>query len=137
MRTIQNIYEPYNFTNNPCHIIGIPVDQAGHVKIENKLPDFIKHLTGIFASVNCVTSRNKIVGFLTLNFNQQLTKCLQVPVLRTNLHPKGDHSKPIVFDETILPNSYMQGFFYDSVDLPGSYPYILKIYLHYKIAREK
>jgi hypothetical protein len=136
MKTIQNIYEPYDFTKNPCYIIGVAVNQPGYVKIEYKIPDFLKNLTGVFASVTCRNSSLKLAGFLILNFNQQLTKCFQLPIFRTNLYPKKDHSKPVELNEEIVPNSYVQGFFYDYVGLGGEYPYTLKIYLHYKVHRE-
>ena len=135
MTTIQNIYEPYNFAANPCYIIGVPVEQAGYLKIEHKLPDFVKNLSGIFVSVTCRNSASKVAGILMLNFNEQLTKCFQRAIIRTNFHPNMDHSKPFEFDETILPNSYMQGFFFDQVNLPFEYPYTLTIYLHYKLQR--
>jgi hypothetical protein len=132
MDLIQSIYEPYNFSANPCYIIGIEIAQAGYNKIEQKVPDYLKHLTGIFATVTCRTSANIVAGVLMLNFNQQLNKCFQQPIIRTNSNLNAEHSTPFLYDEEIIPNMYMQGFFYDQTNTPGIYPYTLAIYLHYQ-----
>lgn len=137
MTSIHNIYEPYNFTENPCYIITIPITTVGYVKIEHKLPEYIKTLKGVFVSVDCKRSLNPLAGMLIMNFNDQLFKNFQLPIIRTNLYLDSDHSKPIPFNEAILPNSFLQGFYYDSVNMLSEYPYNLKIYLHHQTNETK
>ncbi len=129
MKTIQDIYAPYNFSATRCYVIAIPVNINGYLKIDEKLPGFIKNIKGIFVSVSCPLSQTKFAGFLTLNFNGQALKSFQSAIIRTALLK--DCSHPTRFDETIIPNSRMQGYYYDTINTVFGYPYTLSIYLHY------
>jgi hypothetical protein len=137
MKTIQNIYEPYNFSKFPCYIIEVPIIVSGYKKLEYKIPEYLQKLKGVFVSVDCKNSVSKVVGFLIMNFNDQALKNFQLPITRTNFYSMADFSHPIYFNETIQPNSFLQGFYYDNVGIPLEYPYSLKIYLHYEPLEEK
>ena len=130
MEDIKNSYSSYNFSATKCYVIANPVNINGYLKIDEKLPGFIKNIKGIFISVSCPTSATKVVGFITLNFNGQALKIFQTGVIRTNLLK--DCSHPTTFNETIIPNSMMQGFYYDVINTPMAYPYTLSIYIHYE-----
>lgn len=132
MTSIHNIYEPYNFSKFPCHIINIPISVTGYNKLEIKIPEYLQKLKGVFVSVDCKNGVSKLAGFLVMNFNDQALKNFQLPITRTNFYALADFSHPIEFNEVILPNSYIQGFYYDNVNIPSEYPYNLKIYLHYE-----
>jgi hypothetical protein len=132
MTSIHNIYEPYNFSKFPCHILSMPISVQGYNKLEFKLPEYLQKLKGVFASVDCKSSAGKLAGFLVMNFNDQALKNFQLPITRTNFYGMADLSHPIDFNEIILPNSYLQGFYYDNVGIIPEYPYTLKIYLHYE-----
>lgn len=127
--SIENIFIPYNFSATRCYVISQPVNINGYLKLEHKMPGFIKNINGIFISISCPTSQTKIAGFITLNFNGQALKSFQSSVIRTGLLK--DCSHPTRFDETLIPNSLMQGFYYDVTNSIMIFPYELSIYIHY------
>lgn len=130
MTSIHNIYEPYDFSANPCYVIEYQIVTSGYQKIEHKLPGYIQKLKGVFVSVDCRMSAGKQIGIIILNFNGQGLKNIQLPIIRSNI--ARDHSRPVPLDEEIQPNSFLQGFYYDMMNIPMNYPYTLKIYLHYQ-----
>lgn len=136
MNTIDKIYRPYEFSANPCYAILLSVTSSGYMKIEKKLPNYIKKITGVYISVGCwdfsevKRKPSKLAGNISLNFNGQAFKTLFIPVQRTkNLT---DCSWPIPLKEDITPNSFMQGYYYDLTNVIQGFPYSLTIYLHYE-----
>lgn len=130
MKAHEKIFEAYNFSENPCHIITLNVTGLGFIKIEKKLPNEVQQLTGIFASVNYPATQPKIVGYVTLNFNGNSLQPFQMPIVKTRFLK--DTSKPYELNEKIKPNSFMQGYYFDATGSPGNYPYTVTLYLHYK-----
>jgi hypothetical protein len=133
MKTINEIYEPFNFSATSCYVIVYEIGMEEIIKIENKLPNFIKQLKGIFVSVSIDNSIgkafNKTAGFISLNFNGQSLKCFHSPVHRRFGLKECPHPFPL--DEQIHPNSFMQGYFLPPISGANTSPYTVSIYLHY------
>lgn len=129
MKTIDDIYTPYDFTKNRCYVFVLTIEKKGFLKIEHKLPSFIQQLKGIFVSSNCVTGIGQIAGLISMNFNGQAFKSFQFPVYKTN-HLE-DCSHPNEFNDTLLPNSFIQGFYYDLTETKV-FPYEVHVYVHYE-----
>ena len=134
MNAIDKIYAGYNFSATRCYVIPLSVNINGYMKIEHKLPAYVQNLKGIFVSVSCKTSAGRNAGFLFLSFNGNTLKNIQLPIIRTNLLL--DCSHPLPLDEIIQPNSFVQGFYYDTTNGASGYPYTLSIYLHYEPTAE-
>lgn len=129
MKTIEDIYKPYNFSETRCYVIVLKVTKDGFLKIEHKLPSYIKELKGIFVSTDCISNATHLDGLISLNFNGQSFKSFQSFVYKVVQFR--DCSHPKTFDEIILPNSFLQGFYYDLTNTKD-FPYTLSIYIHYK-----
>ena len=130
MNTIDETYKPFDFTKNKTYVIQYAIQNAGYMRIEHKLPSFIQHITGVLFTVSEVNSKHEYVGIISLNFNGQSSKSLQLPVPKTDL--LSDSSQAIPFEEEIKPNSFLQGYFFDN-SKSKKFPYTLSIYIHYKI----
>lgn len=129
MKIIEEAYNPYNFSKTRCYVIVMDIDVDGYLKIEQKLPNYIKTIKGIFVSTTYRSGTLYHIGIISLNFNGQAMKSFQLPV------PETDHqlltSHPLDLNETILPNSYLQGYFYGFAS-PFKQQYRISIYLHYE-----
>ncbi|HWY11794.1 MAG TPA: hypothetical protein VN026_10740 [Bacteroidia bacterium] len=124
---IKEKYKPYNFSATKCFVIELGVIANGTYKIEKKLPVEIKTLKGIYVTCSAVTTQ-KIVGIVNLFFNEGSLKNFGMGVMNSKLI--NDHSNPIPINEEIKPNSTMQGVYYHR-PIVDSYPFTIKIYLHY------
>lgn len=129
MNPIDDIYKPYNFSSTRCYVFELLVEKQGFLKIEHNLPTYIKQMKGVFVSTNCIDSINHLSGIISMNFNGQAFKSFQSVVYKNN--HLDDCSHPNTFDETILPNSFIQGFYYDLTST-NNYPYSVKVYIHYE-----
>lgn len=145
METIEQLYEAYNFSATRCYVVVLDIPAKGYLRIEHKLPAYIKQLKGIYVTISgfsqnagsATNPNNKstalpiVAGFITLNFNGQSLKCFQYNVPLT-MHLT-DCSKAIPFNEEINKNSFMQGYYFDNMlyTTPKP-PYRVSIYLHYK-----
>lgn len=125
-------YNPYDFSKTRCYIIVLDLDGDNYIKIEHKLPNYIKKLRGVFISTTFRSSQIKHIGIISLNFNGQALKSFQLPVPETAHQPFTSH--PLELNETILPNSFLQGYFYGFHSIAGQ-PYRVSIYLHYDYER--
>ena len=136
MNDFEKKYQPFNFSENRTHIITLSVPTPtnpyipGFVKIEKKLPSYIRHLTGIFISSSRPALSHKLAGYATLNFNGLSLPCVQIPVMKTRFLSYSPNPYP--FDEKIIPNSFLQGYYVDVLGPNSDYPYNVNIYLHYK-----
>lgn len=134
MKTIEDIYEPYNFSATRCYIFVIEVKKDGFIKIEHKLPSYVKELKGIFVSTTNATIQGNVTGLISMNFNGQAFKSYQAVVYKTA--ELGDCSHPETFNDTLLPNSFIQGYYYGlapTVSTKASPKgYTLTIYIHYE-----
>lgn len=128
MKTFEQIYEPYNFSATRCHVFTFNIEKKGFKKIEYNLPIHVKDMKGVFVSTDCTIGVTPLVGLISLNFNGQAFKSFQAFVYENN--SLTDNSHPFEFNETILPNSFIQGFFYD-LSKSKFYPYKVTVYLHY------
>jgi hypothetical protein len=125
-------YNPYNFSTTRCYVIVFDLDGDDYIKIEHKLPNYIKKLRGVFISTTYRSAQIKHVGIISLNFNGQAFKSFQLPVPET-AHQYAT-AQPLELNETILPNSFLQGYFYGIASAAGR-PYRISIYLHYDYER--
>lgn len=144
MKTIEQIYKPYSFSDTRCYVFILDIGTKGYLKIEHKIPAYVRKLKGIFISVNGIIqptasgppsrsggTSSIVAGFITLNFNGQSLKCFQYSVPQT-LYLM-DCSHPIPFDEQLNPNSFLQGYYFDNLLYITPKPaYKLSIYLHYE-----
>ncbi len=146
METLEQLYEAYNFSATRCYVVGLDIPAKGYLRIEHKLPAYIKQLKGIYITIsgfsqnagsasgnnnNKTSTTNPIAGFITLNFNGQSLKCFQYNVPLTMYLT--DCSKAIPFNEEINKNSFMQGYYFDNMlYINPKLPYRVSIYLHYK-----
>lgn len=143
MKTIEQYYEPYNFSATRCYVFTLDIGVKGFLRIEHKLPAHVRNLKGIFISVSIKNKRvggeypkasipkmPTVAGFITLNFNGQSLKCFQCSVPQTLY--LNDCSKPLPFDELINRNSFIQGFFIQNTRfIESKFSYRISIYLHY------
>lgn len=129
METIEQKYEPYNFSKTSCYVFILTIDKGGYFKIEHKVPSYIRKLKGVFITTSGHVNTLTYSGIISLNFNGQATKCFQMAVSKTDTLE--DCSLPIPFDERINLNSFVQGYFY-AIPAENEFPYTLSIYLHYK-----
>lgn len=124
---IKDIYKPYNFSDSNCYVVTYNVTTEQVLKIEDKLPLQIENLTGVYITCNA-QSKEKVIGYITIMFNEGILKTVQLPILNSNIIKH--HSHPIPLNETIKSNSVMQGFLYFRIT--SRTPFTVKIYLHYK-----
>jgi hypothetical protein len=129
MKTIEQIYQPYNFSATQCYVIMLEISQGNYMKVEHKLPRHIRNLKGIYVSTSRTTITSEQVAFISLNFNGQSLKCFHSPLSRTI--DLDDCSSPFPMDEIIKENSFIQGF-YTALDFDvKESAYTVTIYLHY------
>ncbi len=128
METIEHLFEPYNFSATHCYVFNMRVTARGNLKIEHKLPEYIRQLKGIFVSINSHQELVKIAGIISLNFNGQTLKCYHNAVLVTNV--LNDCSHPYPLDEQLKQNSFLQGYYNATASLADA-GYLLTVYLHY------
>lgn len=124
---IKELYKPFNFSESNCYVICYNVNADQILKIEDKLPLQIKRLTGIYITCNART-REKVIGYITVMFNEGVLKTMQLPILNSNNIKH--HSHPIPLNECIKSNSIMHGYLYFRVRIKRSFT--VKIYLHYE-----
>lgn len=124
---IKDRYKPYNFSKSKCHVISFDVNSELVLKIEEKLPLQIEKLTGIYITCNAL-SRDNVIGYITITFNEGILKTVQLPILNSNNITH--HSHPIPLNETIKSNSMMQGYLYFRKQ--NKRRFTVKIYLHYE-----
>ncbi|OFY86581.1 MAG: hypothetical protein A3F72_08885 [Bacteroidetes bacterium RIFCSPLOWO2_12_FULL_35_15] len=143
MKTIEQYYEPYNFSATRCYVFTLDIGVKGFLRIEHKLPAYVRNLKEIFVSVSpknkrvgvdymkaSVPKTPIVAGFITLNFNGQSLKCFQCAVLQTLY--LNDCSNPLPFNELINRNSFIQGFFIQNTTfIESRFSYRISIYLHY------
>jgi hypothetical protein len=139
MKTVEQLYEPYDFSATRCYVFTLEVGTKGYLKIEHKIPAYVRHLKGIFITAYVTNGKGQtnsfkqiplVAGFITLNFNGQSLKCFQYGIPQTIYLV--DCSKPLPYEELINRNSFVQGYFINSTTfLPTKYAYKLSIYLHY------
>ncbi|MGZ3999403.1 MAG: hypothetical protein ACXVPQ_12175 [Bacteroidia bacterium] len=134
MAAIDDIYKPYDYSSLRFFVIALNVKGPGLTKIDEKIPGYVQKLKGVFVSVGCSTSAGKITGYVTMNFNGSAIKVLQLPITRTNLLK--DCSRSLPLNETIRPNSLLQGYYYDATNGSAGYPYSVSIYLDYEPIKE-
>lgn len=125
--SIDKIYKPFNFSELGVYVIKKEITHTGATKIEDTLPLHIRVLKGICFTSNPY-SKEKVSGFITLNFNEGILKNVQLPVMNSNVITH--HSHPIPINEQIKSNSIMQGYFFANNAI--KFPYTVSIYLHYK-----
>lgn len=77
------------------------------LKIEETLPSEIEKLTGIYITCNA-RSKEKVIGYITILFNEGVLKTVQLPILNSNQIKH--HSHPLPLNEIIKSNSIMQGY---------------------------
>ena len=134
MKTIKEIYEPYDFSKTRCYVFRLDIGTKDFIKIEHKIPSYVKSLTGIFVSISGLAINEgtpTVKGFISLNFNGQSLKCFQASVPQTYF--LNDCSRPIAFDETILENSFVQGYYMGyPLNFLVKVQHRVSIYLHYK-----
>lgn len=133
METIEELYEPYNFSATRCYVFTIDVRTKGFERIEHKIPEYVRNLKGIYVSVGGVIVNEgapKVAGFISLNFNGQSLKCFQMSVTQTFY--LNDCSKPALFEEKIEKNSFLQGYYFGyPLNFVLKPEYKISIYLHY------
>lgn len=131
METIEQKYEPFNFSTTRCYVFQLAAEASGFIKIEHKLPKYIRQLKGICVTVNIQdgTGEPLTAGFISLNFNGQSLKCFHSPVVVSDL--VNDCSLPYPLDEAIFSNSFVQGYF-KAFTGEDWFPYTITIYLHYQ-----
>lgn len=129
MSKLSEIYKPYNFSSTKCFIITLNIVTTGYYKIEQRLPEEMKTLKGVFVSPSGST-RFKQLGFVTFGINEGRIKCFQQAVI--DITKISDCSVPFPLNEPVKNNSLMQGYYYDN-GRSNIYPYSLKIYLHYTL----
>jgi len=132
---IKEKYRPYNFSSTKCYIITLKfkvpgLGLPGIFGIEEKLPLDIGILKGVYITVNS-NSLFKIVGGVSLNFNESELKSWAIPLYNTKLLKETSH--PVPLNEEIKSNSIMQGFYVirnsgGDAGIKGN----IKIYLHYE-----
>lgn len=132
METIEQAYDPYDFSSTRCYVIVFNPFESGLFKIEHKLPSYIKTLRGIFVSNTFPANNKKHIGILSLNFNGHAFKSFQLPV--PNISQQPEVSAPLELHEAIQPNSFLQGYFYGLRNRQGNF-YKVSIYLHYDYER--
>lgn len=125
---IKEAYKPYNFSKSKVHVVKFDVRNEPILKIEEKLPLHVQQLTGIYITCNATETKEKVIGYITVMFNEGILKTVQLPIL--NSSQIKHHSHPISLNETIKSNSIMQGYLY--FRLRTKMPFIVKIYLHYE-----
>jgi hypothetical protein len=123
---IKDLYKPYNFSKSNCYVISYDVNGEPILKIEEKLPLQIEKLTGIYITCNSL-SRENVIGYITVMFNEGILKTVQLPILNSNNITH--HSHPIPLNETIKSNSIMQGYLFFRKKTKRQFT--VKIYLHY------
>ena len=130
METIEQTYQSYDYSATRCYVFQVNIPAAGFIKIEHKLPKYIKRLKGIFVTLDIQDGEqeNAVAGFISLNFNGQSLKAYHNPVLVSDL--LADVSIPYPLDEPILPNSLVQGY-YNAFAVEDWFSHNLTIYLHY------
>jgi hypothetical protein len=125
---IADKYKPYNYSENKSFIITLTVAADGIYKIESKLPRESVTLTGIYISCS-PASVQRVIGLVNLFFNEGILKNFSMPVMNNSRYPYP--ANPIPLNEYVRPNSTMQGVYYHNADA-DTYPFTIKIYLHYK-----
>lgn len=126
---INERYRPYDFSKSKCYVIKFDVlHNESILKIEEKLPLHVQQLTGIYITCNVTDVKERVIGFVTIMFNEGVLKTVQLPILNTNQIKH--HSHPIPLNECIKSNSIMQGYF--AFYVRTKRPYTVKIYLHYE-----
>jgi hypothetical protein len=131
MKTIEQIYKPFDLSATRCYVAVFKIDIAGgYINLEHKLPSYVQNLKGIYISIDDVVNPATLVeGFISLNFNGQSSKIFRQTILST--YYSKNTSRPFPFDEQLVPNSYMQGYYQDFLS-EKTVPYQLRVYLHYK-----
>jgi hypothetical protein len=131
MKTIEELYKPFNLSTTRCYVAVFTVNEpGGFLTIDHKLPSYVQNLKGIYVSVDDIVNPATLVeGFISLNFNGQSLKIFQHSI--TSTYYSENTSRPFPFDEQLVPNSYMQGFYQDFYS-EKTLPYQLRVYLHYE-----
>lgn len=122
---IKERYRPYNFSSTKVHVIKLTVPVGGIGNIEEKLPEHIARIKGIFVSSN-VTPVAKVKGWIFLTLNEGIFKNYQLPILNTA--KLQDCSHPMPLNEEIKTNAVLYGYFGVLLPAKGT----LTIYLHYE-----
>ncbi len=130
-RNLHEKYKPFNFSTTRCVVIQLLVSNYRTLKIDQKLPLQMDRLKGIYVTTNILRSREKVVGLLSLSFNDGALKCLQMPVFNFNAGKiiTIPDTAPLAFDEGIKNNSRVQGYYMEKA--PVNISYTVTIYLHY------
>jgi hypothetical protein len=126
---ISDKYKPYNYSKAKCFVVTLNITADGNYKVESKLPKQMKVIKGLYVTSSADAGQEKIVGLLNLMFNEGILKNFQLPVTNTKL--VRHHSHPIPLNEEVKPNSTLMGVYYHRPVI-SSYPFTIKIYLHYE-----
>lgn len=130
---IEEKYRPYNFSSTKCHVVrkdfSIVGSGAAYFGIEEKLPEYIGRLKGIYVTCNGTTRLKGLFGALFLSFNEGVLKSVQLPLWPTA--QLKDTAHPIPLDEEILSHSLMQGYV-AVLGRRSSFSGNISIYLHYE-----
>lgn len=126
---ISDKYKPYNYSLTKCFVVTLNITANGNYKVEKKLPKQMKVIKGLYVTTSANADKERVVGMLHLMFNEGILKNFQMPVMnpRLILH----HSQPIPLNEEVKPNSTLMGVYYHR-PLIHTYPFTVKIYLHYE-----
>lgn len=124
---IAETYKPFNFSTYGVYVIKTEITHTAVTKIEDTLPLHIKTIKGIYITCSA-DSIEKVLGYITLNFNEGILKNVQLPVMNSKIIKHQAH--PIPLNESIKSNSIMQGYFFSRIQTKNVFT--VKIYLHYE-----
>lgn len=128
MNPIEDIYKPFDYSASRCYVVVLTITQKGYMKLEHKLPSYVKQLVGVFITT---TLNGGIIyaGLASLNFNGDAFKSIHLPVYKSFKMLDGS-TRPMPLNESIKPNSFLQGYYLD-MSKTNLFPYTVSIYLHY------
>ncbi|HSH64398.1 MAG TPA: hypothetical protein VLB84_01050 [Bacteroidia bacterium] len=131
MKAIKELYKPFDLSSTRCYVAVFTIDTPdGYHVLEHKLPSYVQRLKGIFITVNDTVNPPSLPeGFVSLNFNGQTLRIFRQTVYSTFFSE--NTSRPFPFNEELVPNSYMQGYYQDYLS-EKTMPYQLRVYLHYE-----
>lgn len=109
MKTFEETYKPYNFTENSTYIITVTINNSQYTNIQEKLPAYIRKVTGVFVSAHSTQKKQNFIGILSLCFNGKAFKSIRIPV--QNAYFIKDCSIPFELNEDLKSNSFLQGYF--------------------------
>lgn len=141
MRTIEDMYMPYNFSENKTYVFTLNLSEDIYTNILHKLPSYIKTVSGIFVSGISKEREKRFLGIISLCFNGLAYKTFRVPVYDVKYIK--DCSQPFPLCEGLRSNSFLQGYFLNADAVvertakrsegSGKDSNTIKIYIHYRL----